>query len=178
MFPKQIFTYGQLIDSGMKEGEIKKMCASLKLFPTPFKGIYYVPAREEREGWFIEKPSMVLTRAIRAHLGTDSFYCSCATAEEFWGMNWRGSPCTHVVNERLSGWIELKKRIERNLKKGTYRSKKVAHILSYYGDSLVFHKIKNVTDAKTKETPYGKFATKRQILIDRKRFGVRERCRD
>jgi hypothetical protein len=69
-----------------------------------------------------------------------------------------------------SGRVDLEKRIERNRKKGTYRAKKVAHLLSFYGREIIFHKVASLKDAKVKETPYGRFATRAQIKKDKKRF--------
>ena len=54
MLPKQIISYKQLLEEGLTSKEIKNMSASLDIFPTPFKGIYYIPSKEERDAWFIE----------------------------------------------------------------------------------------------------------------------------
>ena len=173
MLPRQVVRYSQLLGQGLSVNDIKKMCASLKLFPTPFKGIYYVPSDEERKGWFIDKPLSILTKATALFLGSNSFYYTCTTAEEFWGINWRPAPSTHIVNGKKSGRIDLKDRIQRNLEKRSYRSKKIARILSFYGDLLVFHRIKDVEKATFKGTPYGKFASRSQLRRDKQRF----RCR-
>ena len=170
LLPRQVIKFNQLIKQGFSSKEITTLSASLKLFPTPFKGIYYIPSRDEREGWFIEKPLSILTKSIAAFLRTDSFYYSCTTAEEFWGIGWRPSGINHIINEKISTRIDLKKRIERNSKKATYRAKKIARLLSFYGEILVFHKIKSIKEAKVKETPYGRFASKIQIKKDKKRF--------
>jgi hypothetical protein len=169
MLPKQVVSYGQLLSQGLRKNEVEAMSASLRLFPTPFKGIYYVPLETERKAWFIEKPLIVLSRSIEMFLKSRDFYYSCATAEEFWGIVWRPSGKIHVVNERRSLRLGIKERIERNRNKGTYRAKKIAKLLSFYGEEIVFHK-GSVKGCKIKPTPNGRFASKSQIKKDRKRF--------
>lgn len=170
MLPKQVISYDQLIKEGFKKNEIKKLSASLKIFPTPFKGIYYAPLETERKGGFIEKPLLVLSRAMELFLESKDFYYSCTTAEEYWGVQWQPSGKVHVVNKVKSGRIDLKERIERNKKKKTYRAKKIARLLSYYGNEIIFHKTKSVKDCKIKQTPYGRYAFKSQIKKDRQKF--------
>jgi hypothetical protein len=170
MLPKQVIRYDQLIKEGLKKEEIEALSASLKLFPTPFKGIYYVPLEQERKGVFIDKPLLILSRAIESYLGTKDFYFSCSTAEEHYGIRWQPSGKVHVVNDKISKRINLKQRIERNLKKKSYRAKKVADILALYGDEVILHRSKAISECKFRETPYGRFAYKSQIKIDKKRF--------
>jgi hypothetical protein len=170
MLPTQAVSYAQLRREGLSEEEIFAMGASLKIFPTPFKGIYYVPLAEERRGRFIERPLRVLFAALKLYLGTNELYLSCETAEEFLGLKWTPTGEVHVVNAVRSGRIDLQKRIDKNKNKGTYRAKKIAHLLSYYGKEIVFHKVASVKGAKVRETPYGRFAMKSQIKADKKRF--------
>ncbi|MEW6329521.1 MAG: hypothetical protein AB1468_05385 [Candidatus Micrarchaeota archaeon] len=170
MLPKQAVNFSRLRSEGLSKREITSMYAALKLFPTPFKGIYYVPIEEERNACFIEKPLKVLSQSIELFLGTGNFYFSCRTAEEALGLNWRPSGSVHVVNEKLSRKINLRSRILRNIEKGTWRSKKIARLLSFYGNELIFHKTDNLEKAKTRQTPYGRFALKSQIKTDKKRF--------
>ncbi|MBI5047166.1 hypothetical protein HZC07_05570 [Candidatus Micrarchaeota archaeon] len=174
MFPRQAISYHQLLKEGFSDKEIFNLSASLKLFPTPFKGIYYVPANEEKRGSFIDKPLSVITKATELFLGTNKFYFSCSTAEEFLGINWRPKEEIHIVNETRSGRINLSERIERNKKKNNYRSKKIALLLSFYGHEIIFHR-GSVDGAKFKETPYGRFALKSQIKKDKKRFREKNR---
>lgn len=169
MLPKQAITFDQLKKEGLTEKKIYNLVASLKIFPTPFKGIYYVPSTEERKAIFIDKPLMVLSKILFLFLNAN-FYYSCDTAKEFWGISWHPKESIHVVNNKLSDRVDLAKRIERNLEKGTYRSKKMSKILSFYGREIIFHKVKDINDAKITETPYGIFATRGQIRKDEKRF--------
>jgi len=170
MLPRQVISHSQLKKEGLSKIEIEKLSASLKLFPTPFKGIYYIPSKEERGGWFIDKSFLILKKSISLFLETKNFYFSCSTAEEYLGLKWRPSSEIHIVNEFLSRKIDLKKRTQRNKNKKTYRAKKIAHLLSFYGDILIFHKTKSIKDAKTKVTPNGTFAMKSQIRKDKKKF--------
>ncbi len=151
------------------------MSAALELFPTPFKGIYYSPAITERKGCYIDKPELVLTRAIRAYLGTDKFYYSCRTAEEHWGIKWQPTGEIHIVNEKLSRTINLSERRKRNEAKTTWRAKRIAKILGYYGSKIIFHRAgPSILEAKFKQTPYGSYAFRSQIKKDKKRFREKE----
>lgn len=170
MLPKQVIDYNVLLGEGMSKGDIANLSASLRIFPTPFKGIYYIPMKEELRGAFIENPKKALSTAIAIHLGSRNFYYSCAAAEEFLGISWQPSGEVHVVNEAKSGKIDIAARIERNAAKKTYRAKKIAEILSFYGKRIIFHKVKDIRGAKFRETPYGRFALKSQIGKDRRRF--------
>ncbi|MEM3555196.1 MAG: hypothetical protein QXF56_00505 [Candidatus Micrarchaeia archaeon] len=169
MLPKQAVSFAQLRSEGLSEKEILAMCSSLKLFPTPFKGIYYVPLEEERKAAFIEKPLKVLSQAVALFLGTNEFYFSCRTAEEALGLNWQPSGDIHIVNPKISRRINLKQRVEKNIARGTWRARKIARLLSFYGNEIILHR-GEVSGAKTKQTPYGRFALPSQIKADRKRF--------
>ncbi len=170
MLPKQAISHGQLLKEGHAKRQIESLSASLKIFPTPFKGIYYVPMPEERAGWFIEKPLKALSMALKLYLGTGEFYYGCETAEEFLGLKWSPSGRVHVVNAKRSGRINLAKRAERNARKASYRAGKIAALLGLYGREIIFHKIADISKSRTKQTPYGAFATKAQIAKDKKRF--------
>lgn len=159
-----------LLAHGMKRKDIFLMTTNLYLFPTPFKEIYYIPSDDERGGWLILKPMFALREAIEIRLGTSNFYYSCTTAEEFHGISWHPSGELHVVNAVRSGKIDLQGRIEHNRRKKTWRAGQVARILEFYGRTIIFHRTPSLSDAKTKETPYGRFATRRQIRKDYKRF--------
>lgn len=161
----------------LKEFKIKKlksMIVMLALFPTPFKEIYYVPTPEERKASTIESPELVLTKAIRMFLGTDKFYYSCRTAEERWAIKWQPIGQNHIVNTKISRIIDLKKRITKNEIKKSQRTKRIAKIISLYGNKIIFHKVKSIADAKFKRTPYGAYALRSQIRKDKKRFREKE----
>jgi hypothetical protein len=172
LLPKQAVSFRQLRAEGLSKQDIFAMCASLKLFPTPFKGIYYVPLEEERKGAFIEKPLKVLFQAVSIFLKSTDMYFSCRTAEEALGIYWQPSGSVHIVNRKLSRRIDLKRRIERSQARDTWRARKIAKLLSYYGNEIIFHR-GEVAGAKTKQTPYGRFALRSQIKADRKRFRER-----
>jgi len=169
LLPKQAVSFRQLRAEGLSKKEISAMCASLGLFPTPFKGIYYLPLEEERKGAFIERPLKVLFQAASLFLESADMYFSCRTAEEALGLNWRPSGSVHIVNRKLSRRIDLKKRVEQNQARNTWRARKIARLLSFYGNEIIFHR-GEVAGAKTKQTPYGGFALRSQIKADRKRF--------
>ncbi len=168
--PGHAISAGQLRAQGIKAREISSMAANLYLFPTPFKGIYYVPLDDERRGWLLQKPMLALREALAIYLGTGDFYYSCATSEEFHGLSWHPSGELHVVNTVRSGKVDLQARIERNRRKKTWRAGQVARILEFYGRRIIFHRTPSLSGAKTKETPDGRFASRGQIKKDYNRF--------
>lgn len=170
MLPRQVYACDQLVQQGLSLAAIKNSFAALKLFPTPFKGIYYSPSEEERKGRFIEKPLLVLTKAIAAYLKSNEFYYTCSTAEEQLGLSWHPSDSVHLANTKRSGVINLAARCQRNAAKKTYRAKTLARILAYYGGAIVFHKACSLAAARFTQTPYGRFATKSQLKKDKKKF--------
>lgn len=170
LLPKQVTSAAQMEKMGYAQKEIMALSASLRIFPTPFKGVYYIPLEEERKAAFIEKPLMALTHAVSVYLGGAPFYYSCETAEEEAGIRWQPSNEVHIVNEKRSGGIDLAKRMKRNGQRGTWRAKKIARILSFYGEKLVFHRAVSIKGAKTKATPSGRFAVPSQIEEDMARF--------
>lgn len=170
MLPKQVTSFALLRKEGVGSEKIKGMLMALRLFPTPFKGIYYAPLEEERGGWFIEKPKLALYQSLALYLGTKEFYFSCATAEEEAGISWHPSGEIHVVNAVRSGRIDLFLRAGRNAAKGNFRSKKMSRIILMYGRKIVFHKVPSIRGAKLRSTIYGDFALNSQIKKDRKRF--------
>lgn len=80
----------KLVEKGLGKKDIERLSAALRLFPTPFKGIYYVPMETERKGTSIDRPLTVLSRAIALFLESRNFYFSCSTAEEFLGARVSG----------------------------------------------------------------------------------------
>jgi len=170
-------TFAQLKKEGLDGQAIKNLYARLRLFPTPFKGIYYVPGEEERASWSLSNPARVLDRSIRHFLDSDQFYYTGSVAEQKLGLRWQTTRQTQVVNPDFAGRINLRKRIERNGKKTTFRAKKIARILGFYGDELVFHKVKNFGKCRFKPTPNGNYATLGQVKKDKERFGKTGRLR-
>jgi len=170
MLPRQVTSFAQLASEGLSKKKILSLSHALRVFPTPFKGIYYIPSEEERKGKFIERPLRVLLAALPFFLGTSEFYFSCRTAEEHLGMVWQPSGQVHVVNTAKSGRIRLAKRAASKLASGTHRARNVSRILAYYGNEIIFHKVPSIEKAKFQDTPYGRFALRSQIKADRKRF--------
>lgn len=168
MLPAQVISYSQLRQEGLSPSGIAKLSASLRLFPTPFKGIYYSPLGEERQSWTIQRPLKVLSMALQLYLRGSPFYFSGASALEAAGLNWTPTGRVHIMNIRRSGRINLQGRIERNARKANFRSSKIATLLSFYGRELVFHRASSLASAKIRRTPYGDFATPAQVKKDLK----------
>jgi len=169
MLVRQIIARKDLVKD-IPRRKLNVMIVSLTLFPTPFKEIYYIPTPEEKKATTLDEPELILTKAIRMFLGTDDFYYSCRTAEERWAIKWQPIGHIHIVNTKLSRTIDLKKRITRKEIKRTPRARRIAKILSLYGNKIIFHKVKSIEGAKFKRTPYGAYALRSQIRKDKKRF--------
>ncbi|GEM_PF-3059316 len=113
----------------------KKMRDELAIFPTPFKGIYYVPFETERKAFYITYPYRVLFEAAKKILKTDDVYYGLETALYFEKKVWNPVP-THIINRSLSKKLKLKKEA-----KGYWRSKKRYSILKQFPYPVIFHKI-------------------------------------
>jgi len=170
LLPNSVIRFSTLKKSGYTEMEIKKKVVSLTLFPTPFKGVYYIPFEDERKSRTLHDPMKALTMSVESYLGSDRFYYTCRSALEWLGIEWHPSGLFHIANEKVSKRIELESRVGRKKKKKTYYSKTSAEILAQYGREIIFHKCKTMDKAKYKETPSGRFATEKQIRVDQKRF--------
>lgn len=169
MLPRQVIGHKQLIEKGHSKQEIAALFSLLRLFPTPFKGIYYVPIEQERKGLFIENPRKILTNAINAFLGTSRFYYSCSTAEEKLGISWQPNGEVHIVNEILSRRIDLGRRI-RITQTSSRRAKKIGTLLEQYCRTIRFHRVKNIEGASIIQTPLGAYAFGKQIARDKELF--------
>ncbi len=171
--PNQAISFEQLIKKGFSKERITTLYSTLKLFPTPFKGIYYAPMETEHKGEFIEKPFLVLSQAISLFLENDDFYFSCSTAEQIMNPNnGQVHESVHIVNSRLSRKINIRSRADWNNSKGNWRSRRIAKLLSFYGDEILFHKTSKAANTQTNKTQYGRIATGLQAQADKKRFGV------
>jgi len=170
LLPNSVIRFSTLKKSGYQEGEIKNKVVSFTLFPTPFKGIYYIPFEDERKSRTLHDPIKALTMSIESYLGSDRFYYTCRSALEWLGIEWHPSGLVHIANEKISKRIGLESRVSGKRKKKTYYSKTSAEILAQYGREIIFHKCENLDDAKYKETPSGRFATEKQVKEDKKRF--------
>lgn len=175
MFSYQLVSFAQLRKEGLTAPSIKNLYASLRLFPTPFKGIYYVPGEDERASWSIGSPMRVLSRAIRLFLGNERFYYTGSVAEQKLGLRWQPTRHVHVVNGQFARRVDLRARIGRSERKKTFRAKKIARLLEFYGDEIVFHKVKKFEKCHFKPTPQGNYATAGQVKKDAERFGKRGR---
>ena len=167
LIPGQTVSFSSLLRMGYDRKRIRGMQLSFALFPTPFKGIYYVPFDSERKAKSMGDPLKVLTMAIRLYLGTDQFYYTCRTAEEWHGIEWHPSGLVHVANGKLSRRIDIERRAELRRKGKTYYSRHVSSVLSQYGRAIIFHRSAGIASAKYVLTPSGRFATKRQLARDK-----------
>ncbi len=114
-----------------------ELYSRLKLFPTPFKGIYYAPYESEREGWFITDPLKVAFEAAKAYLGTDRCYIGLGSALYLLRVIWNPVPLD-IINEKMS------RVVERKLPEGNYwRAKVIKKIAKDYPAPVRFHRMEN-----------------------------------
>ena len=114
-----------------------KLYQELKIFPTPFKGIYYVPYDSERNGWYVTDPHLVLYKATRLYLETDEYYFGLYTALYFNRVIWNAMGAD-IVNPKIS------RKIGRKLPSKSYwRGEVVNKIMSGYPFPIRLHRIRN-----------------------------------
>lgn len=117
----------------------------LSLFPTPFRGIYYVPFKTERDAFYITYPYRVLFSAAKKFTGDDKLYYGMETALYFSRKIWN-PVSAHIFNSKKSKLIAP----VRKTKSAYWRSKKRQEILSQFPYPINLHRIKPV-QAKTGE---------------------------
>ena len=118
----------------------KKMCDELAVFPTPFKGVYYVPFKTERKAFYITYPYKVLFDAAKKFLKDSEVYYGMETALYFEKKVWNPVP-VHIMNKRLSKKLKLKKEAG-----GYWRSKKRHILLKQFPYPVFFHKFGKKND--------------------------------
>lgn len=114
-----------------------KLSRELRIFPTPFKGIYYVPYETERAGWYITDPQLVIFKAARLYLGSDNYYFGLYSALYYLRTIWNAQGI-NIINEKLS------RNISRKMPSTKYwRGKIIGKIMQGYPFPIRFHRIKN-----------------------------------
>jgi hypothetical protein len=115
-----------------------KLYQELKIFPTPFKGIYYIPYESEMNGHYISDPHPVLFRAAQIYLKTDDCYFGLYSALYYNHVIWNAVG-VDIVNARLS-----RKIIRKLPSKNYWRGQTINSIMTGYPFPLRFHKVMNV----------------------------------
>lgn len=133
----------------------KNLCQTLKIFPTPFKGVYYIPFKTERDGFYITYPYKILIEAAEQFLGTQDIYYGLLTAFYFERKVWNPTPA-HIINTKLSKKISFPAKPHKNY----WRIKKRMSILKQFPYPIFFHRIKKVNKNGIKykdNIPYASF---------------------
>lgn len=121
-----------------------KLYREMKIFPTPFKGIYYVPYETERNGWYITDPHLVVFKAAQLYLKTNDYYFGLYSALYYIRIIWNASGID-IMNPKLS------RKITRKLPSKKYWRGEIIHkIMSGYPFPIRFHRIKNFSLKGTK----------------------------
>lgn len=114
-----------------------KLYQELKIFPTPFKGIYYVPYESERDGWYVTDPHLVVFQAAQLYLKTNEYYFGLYSALYYQRVIWNAIG-TDIINSKLS------RKISRKLPSKKYwRGEIVNKIMAGYAFPIRIHRIKN-----------------------------------
>jgi len=113
----------------------RKLYSELRIFPTPFKGIYYAPYETERNSWCVTGPLKVIFMACHYYLGSDDYYYGLDTALYYLHIKWQ-CPEIHVMNPAIS------RRISKKLPSQNYwRGKTVGKIMQCYPQTIQFHRM-------------------------------------
>ncbi len=109
----------------------------LKIFPTPFKGVYYAPYESERNGWYVTDPHLVIFKAVALYLKTTDYYFGLYSALYYLRTIWNAFGCD-IINSKIS------RRINRKLPSKKYwRGKIINKLMQKYPSQIRFHRIKN-----------------------------------
>lgn len=112
-----------------------KLYMKMKIFPTPFKGIYYVPYESERSGWYITDPQTVLFKAAALYLKTNQYYFGLRSALYYLRITWNATG-TDIINQKLSRKINKKLPLKKY-----WRGKIINKIMNSYSFPIRFHRI-------------------------------------
>lgn len=116
-----------------------KLYREMKIFPTPFKGIYYVPYESERSAWYVTDPHEVIFKAAQIYLKTNEYYFGLYTALYYQRTVWNANGID-IINKKIS------RKIHRKIPSQKYwRGKIIAKIMSGYPFPIQFHRIKQFT---------------------------------
>ena len=112
-----------------------RLAKQLKVFPTPFKVIYYVPYESERSGWYVTDPRSVIFSAARIDLGSDEYYFGLNSSLYYNRIIWNAVG-VDIINRRISRTIKRKMPSEKY-----WRGKVIRKIMSGYPFPVRFHRI-------------------------------------
>lgn len=130
LIPGNVYSAKQLQNPG-------KLYKELKVFPTPFKGIYYVPFDSERAGWYVSDPHKVIFLAAKLYLRDSNYYFGLYTALYYLRIIWNAFG-VDLINKKLS------RRINRKRPSTKYwRGKTINKIMKTYPFPIRFHRMKN-----------------------------------
>ena len=118
--------------------DANRLARELKIFPTPFKGIYYVPYESERSGWYVTDPLSVIYKAAGLYLKTDEYYFGLNSALYYNRTIWNAVG-VDIINRKISRTISRKLPSEKY-----WRGKATRKIMSGYPFPVRFHRIRNL----------------------------------
>jgi hypothetical protein len=114
-----------------------KLSRELRIFPTPFKGIYYVPYETERNDWYVTDPNLVIFKAAQLYINDEECYLGLYSALYYQRIIWN-SIGTDIINKKIS------RKITRTPPSKKYwRGKIINKIMASYAFPIRFHKMKN-----------------------------------
>ncbi len=151
-----------------KKFSFSKALGSLYIFPTFFKGVYYVPLEREKKGHFIARPSEFFYKLFDFVYGRKNWYWSLSTAARHYGLEWSTTKILEIVAHRRYKTISVIDRFESLEKKSSYRSKILAQIFGSLGINSVFiHKgKKDFLREITIDSEVGPMETKERLKKD------------
>lgn len=128
-----------ILGSVCKAKDIKNACEmyrTLTIFPTPFKGIYYIPYETERKAFYITDPKKVIFEAAKLYLNSEQYYFGLFSALYYLRIIWNAQG-TDIITNHMS------RRINPRRVKGNYwRAHRINEIMSSYPMPIRIHRIK------------------------------------
>ena len=115
-----------------------RLSKQLKIFPTPFKGIYYAPYESERSGWYITDPLSVIFNAAGLYLGTDEYYFGLGSSLYYNRMIWNAAG-VDIINSKVSRTIQRKMPSDKY-----WRGKIIRKLMSGYPFPVRFHRMRDL----------------------------------
>lgn len=126
----QVYPHAALPDAN-------RLYREMKIFPTPFRGIYYAPYETERTGWYITDPLQTIFQAVRLYLNGAPYYFGLYSAAYYNRQIWNAAG-VDIINPGLS------RRMVRRLPSEKYwRGKIISRIMRAYPFPIRFHRMKN-----------------------------------
>ena len=159
--PGRVVTRTEL-EKNFKKEEIAALYNSLRIFPTPYKSIYYVPFETERKAYYVTDPYRIVFEATKKYLKKDDIYFGLSTAKYLQRKLWNPTEI-HIITSTKSRKIICQKEPSKKY----WRKNRRYEILKQYPYPIYLHRIKQKNPQFVQKGSIA-FATSKQIEKDMK----------